>query len=198
MNDIFLETPKVLAEGHVVIKDLDTNEIILDKYNAINFENLAYVIAQLLGNKTTGGNEHYITKMAFGHGGTIIDGNGNVSYKTPKVNGPNGALYLPSPAVADPLLDFTKDITDITVVNQETQAYTDLEMTVILDYNEPSNALATDTSADFEEPGDYVFDEIALVSGNDEYLTHLIFHPIQKSLNRKLEIIYSLRIRAGV
>jgi hypothetical protein len=29
-------------------------------------------------------------------------------------------------------------------------------------------------------------------------LTHVIFHPIQKSANRSLEIIYTLRIQMGV
>ena len=32
-----------------------------------------------------------------------------------------------------------------------------------------------------------MFDEIALITDNDDFLTHLIFHPIQKSNNRKLE-----------
>ena len=48
-----------------------------------------------------------------------------------------------------------------------------------------------------DDPENYVFDELALVGDNDELLTHLIFHPIQKSLNRKLEIRYTLRITAG-
>ena len=45
---------------------------------------------------------------------------------------------------------------------------------------------------------DWVIDELALVTESGKNLTHLIFHPIQKSKNRKIEILYSLRIRAGV
>jgi len=55
-----------------------------------------------------------------------------------------------------------------------------------------------DTASNYETAGEFVFDEIALVTESGNFLTHLIFHPIQKSKNRKLEILYTLRIRAGV
>ena len=89
-------------------------------------------------------------------------------------------------------------ITSCEVVEHQTQPYSDAVFTVVLDYNDPADAKLVDESTNSEDPSDYVFDEIALVTNNNNLLTHLIFHPIQKSKNRKLEIIYSLRIRAGV
>lgn len=197
MIDNFEEKPKLSAEGHVLIKDVDTSEILLDKYNAINFSNLSFAVAMLLaGNKTTDGNYHYIDKMAFGNGGSTINVNGLVEYKKPQVNGTSGDLYVPSPGNDDGR--FTKAITSYNVISPDTEPFSDLVMTVQLDYNEPADASDTDTSSDFEEATDYVFDEIGLVTDSGNFLTHLIFHPIQKSKNRKLEIIYTLRIRAGV
>lgn len=198
MKDKIIEKPKLSVEGHVLIRDPDTHEVLLDKYNAINFENFAFAVANLLANKeSSGGFGYFIDRMAFGYGGTEVDVTGNITYKEPKVNGADGALYQPSPGVT-PGSNFEKQITDFVIDNTETQPYTDLVATVTLDYNDPSTAPVADTATDFETPENYVFDEIALVTENGDFLTHLIFHPIQKSQNRKLEIIYSVRIRAGI
>jgi hypothetical protein len=197
MNDKFLEKPKMTVDGHVLIRDADTAEVLLDKYNAINFENFALAVAYLLANKTTGGYGYFINKMAFGYGGTVIDVTGNITYKTPKVNGADGGLYSPSPTDVVGV-NFEKSIDSFSIINVETQPYTDVVATVVLDYTDPSYAPPTDMATDFEDPTNYVFDELALVTETGDYLTHLIFHPIQKSQNRKLEIVYSLRIRAGI
>ena len=86
------------VEGHVVIRDADSQEVLLNKYNAINFENFALAVANSMANQTTNSNNHFIAKLAFGYGGTTIDANGNVTYKDPKVSGSTGGLYSPSPA----------------------------------------------------------------------------------------------------
>lgn len=198
MEDMFKEQPKVSAEGHVIIRDVDTSEVLLDKYNAINFENLAYAVAMLLSQKSSGVNAHHIDKMYFGYGGTVINANGLVEYKTPNVNGVDATLYNPSPKSSTDPSQFDMPITSCEVIEHQTQPYSDAVFTVILDYNDPADAKLVDESTNSEDPSDYVFDEIALVTNNNNLLTHLIFHPIQKSKNRKLEIIYSLRIRAGV
>jgi len=198
MEDMFKEQPKVSAEGHVIIRDVDTSKVLLDKYNAINFENLAYAVAMLLSQKSSGINTHHIDKMFFGYGGTVINANGLVEYKTPNVNGVDATLYNPSPISSTDPSQFSMPITSSEVIEHQTQPYSDIVFTVILDYNDPAGAKLVDESANSEDPADYVFDEIALVTNNNNLLTHLIFHPIQKSKNRKLEIIYSLRIRAGV
>ena len=76
--------------------------------------------------------------------------------------------------------------------------YTDVLVTCLLDYGEPNGQDAVDNATNTE--GNYVFDELGLVSYNDQgtgnLLTHVIFHPVQKSLNRLIQIDYTLRIQS--
>ena len=181
-------------DGHVLIRDKATGEILLNKHNAINFYNMSIAIASLLANKTDSSNGDlgfHIATMAFGNGGTVIDGVGNVFYKEPNVGNITDALYAET---------YSKDVTQGTTENNvdvstyEGQVYSDIIVTATLEYAEPAgqNTIDNDTGS-----GDYVFDEIALVTESGRYLTHLIFHPIEKSANRHLEIIYTVRINAG-
>lgn len=197
MNNNFNDQTNISVDGHVLITDMDTNEVLLDKHNAINFQNFAFAVANCLANKTESSENFYITKMAFGYGGTEIDGNGNITYKGPNVDGTNASLH-------NVLLDsanapYYKDVSSIDVVNAEGSPYTDMTVKVILDYNDPvSTGLALDNASNFDTGTEWVIDELALVTESGYNLTHLIFHPIQKSKNRKIEILYSIRIRAGV
>ena len=198
------ENSKVAVEGHVLIKDVDSGEVLLDKYNAINFQNFAYAVAQALG---PDGTTYGISKLAIGRGGTNVESNGTVSYNAPQVNGATGQLYTPcKDNSVSPSVDLTVPITSsqFTVNNATNQPYSDLECKVVLDYDFPADADALDTSGlmDQDVDNNFVFDEIGLMTdasaGHGSFLTHLVFHPIQKSKNRKLEILYTLRIRAGV
>ena len=112
------------------------------------------------------------------------------------MDGVNGALY-------NPLLDgssnaYTKQVSSIDVNDAESNPYSDITVKVILDYDEPTTAPTLDNAQNFDNPDSWVIDEIALVTESGYNLTHLVFHPIQKAKNRKIEILYSLRIRAGV
>ena len=82
--------------------------------------------------------------------------------------------------------------------------FTDMKITCTLGLNEPSGQDAFDTSS--SNDGDFVFDELGLMtyvdgsnattaSSSGELLTHVIFHPVQKSLNRIIEVVYTLRIQ---
>jgi len=71
------ENSNVKVEGHVVITDIDSGEVLLDKYNAINFQNFAFAVAQAMSGDTT----YAVNKLEFGYGGTTIDVNGNMTYK---------------------------------------------------------------------------------------------------------------------
>ena len=196
MKNSYNEQSNISVDGHCLIKDADTGEILLDKHNAINFQNFAFAVSNLLANKTENSNQFFIDKIAFGYGGTSIDANGNITYKNPKVDGVNGALY-------NPLLDgssnaYTKQVSSIDVNDAESNPYSDITVKVILDYDEPTTAPTLDNAQNFDHPDSWVIDEIALVTESGYNLTHLVFHPIQKAKNRKIEILYSLRIRAGV
>jgi hypothetical protein len=69
----------------------------------------------------------------------------------------------------------------------------------LLDYGEPLEQEAFDNSVDMN--GEFVFDELGLKSiGQDgtegKLLTHVVFHPVQKSLNRLLQIDYTIRVQS--
>jgi hypothetical protein len=85
----------------------------------------------------------------------------------------------------------------VNAVHTNGVTYSDVVVTCTLDYTDPDYAGqdATDTATDMN--GTYVFDELALYSANDDLLTHVVFHPVQKSANRKIQVIYTLRIRTS-
>jgi hypothetical protein len=76
--------------------------------------------------------------------------------------------------------------------------YSDLLVSCLLDFGEPDGQLAFDNSSNLD--GQYVFDELGLVgydaTGNELLLTHVIFHPVQKSLNRLIQIDYTVRVQS--
>ena len=86
-------------------------------------------------------------------------------------------------------------------------SYSDIKVTATLAYAEPNDQDLFDDSTNND--GDYVFDELGLFSyptdptpsdGSDpintsRMLTHVVFHPVQKSQNRVIEIIYTVRIQ---
>jgi hypothetical protein len=79
-------------------------------------------------------------------------------------------------------------------------AYTDVLVSCLLDFGEPSDQAAFDNATNLE--GSYVFDELGLKAFSAEgpntglLLTHVIFHPVQKSLNRLIQIDYTIRIQS--
>jgi hypothetical protein len=76
--------------------------------------------------------------------------------------------------------------------------YSDILVSCLIDYGEPLEQEAFDNSVDLG--GTFVFDELGLRSynpnGDGKLLTHVIFHPVQKSLNRLLQIDYTIRIQS--
>jgi hypothetical protein len=184
-------------EGFVKIYDPKTGRILLDKKNAIHYENISVCMANTLSDKTNG----YIYQMAFGNGGSAVDPTGVITYLPPNTTGTNASLYNEtytkivdnnSAANQDPANNF------ITVVHTSGQVYTDIIVTCLLDYGEPAGQQAFDNGTNFN--GEYVFDELGLQcwngsSSNLLLITHVIFHPVQKSLNRQIQIDYTLRIQ---
>src|SRR5271157_929420 len=80
--------------GHVLIKD-DLGNILLDECNAVHPQNCARVFARSLSNESN----YVINSMAFGNGGTSVNGAGVITYKTPNDGQPpdpntwNSRLY---------------------------------------------------------------------------------------------------------
>ena len=196
MNN-FNEQNGTLIQGHIKIIDPTTGEILVNKRNAIHYENMSIGLAESLANEGQG----FINSMVFGTGGTYIDPTGIVTYLTPNSTGTNATLYNQT---------FSKVVDDRSVSNTdpvrnkiETRHvsgtnYTDILVTCLLDYGEPSGQDAVDAATGTENL--YVFDELGLQSysssGTGRLLTHVIFHPVQKSLNRLIQIDYTVRIQS--
>jgi hypothetical protein len=188
-------------EGFVKITDPNTGEVIVDKKNAIHYENISIAMAQTLSNRTLSQGAGWIYQMAFGNGGSAVDATGVITYLPPNTTGQNADLYNETYAkvVNDNDASDTDPTTNkMTVLHTAGNVYTDILVSCLLDYGEPAGQQAFDNSTNFN--GEYVFDELGLKCVNTSItdlrlITHVIFHPVQKSLNRQIQIDYTLRIQ---
>ncbi len=197
MTDNILDKNGVLVQGHIKIFNPETDEIFIDKRNAIHYENMSIALAESLANAGQG----FVYEMAFGNGGTSVDPTGIITYLTPNSTGTNASLYNQT---------YKKIVDDQSVNNVDPNRnkietrhvsgtnYTDIIVQCLLDYGEPSGQEANDTATDTENQ--YVFDELGLLSysptGQGRLLTHVVFHPVQKSLNRLIQIDYTVRVQS--
>ncbi len=190
------------VEGFLKIYDPNSREVFVDKHNAINYENMSIAIADTLSSRGYG----EIYQMAFGNGGASVAETGIITYLPPNTTGQNAALYNQTYAkIVDDTSVFNLDPTrnKMTVSHTSGKVYTDILVQCLLDYGEPSGQSAFDNST--QTDSSYVFDELGLLSnyGTDvnglvitKLLTHVIFHPVQKSLNRQIQIDYTIRIQS--
>lgn len=191
------DTTGIHVAGHIKIHDPESGEVFINKRNAVHYENISIALAQSLANSGQG----FIYEMAFGNGGTAVDPTGIITYLTPNSSGSNASLYNQSYAkVVD---DRSSNNTDPTRNYIETRHvtgtnYTDVFITCLLDYGEPNGQQAFDNTNNNESA--FVFDELGLKSysstGDQLLLTHVIFHPVLKSLNRLIQIDYTVRIQS--
>lgn len=196
---------------HIVITDADTGEILREGENAIHQENMSQALSIALAR----GANSFISEMHFGKGASVTAIDGSVSYRTPNVFGSNSELYNPiyfTVVDAQDLNNRDSSANNLAVVHTTGTSYSSTVVTATLDYNDPigtdsvfnivnstENSLNATTSVD----GEMVFDEIALKtkgtvglnSGN--LLTHFIFHPVEKSHNQRIQIVYTLKVQAG-
>ncbi len=187
-------SPRV--EGFVEIRDARSGEILVAKYNKIHAENLSEAIALSLANRSNG----HIHEMVFGNGASTVSGTGAITYFPPNVTGQDAQLYNETyrKVVDDQSpLNTAPDDNRLRVSHTVGQTYTDIVVTCTLDYNEPNGQEAFDDATDAE--GNFVFDELGLkaydtLPGQGRLLTHVVFHPVLKSLDRAIEIIYTVRI----
>lgn len=197
MSDTMKDTSGVAVQGHIKIFDPESGKIYVEKRNAIHFENMSIAMAESLANAGQG----FVYEMSFGNGGTSVDPTGIITYLTPNSTGTNAALYNQT---------FTKIVDDRSVNNTDPARnfletrhvsgtnYTDIIVRCLLDYSEPNGQMAFDNATNADDA--FVFDELGLKSyktdGEGRLVTHVIFHPVQKSLNRLIQIDYTVRVQS--
>jgi hypothetical protein len=196
------ETGGIYVQGHIKIHDPESGEVFIDKRNAIHYENISEAIAYSLANK----GQSYIFEMHFGNGGTSVDPTGVINYLPANSNTQNADLYNPT---------YSKIVDDTSNINADParnkmeirhvpgQVYSDILVTCLLDYGEPSGQAVFDNSTNLNDT--FTFDELGLkarstdgtygLTTTGKLLTHVVFHPVQKSLNRLIQIDYTVRIQ---
>lgn len=188
--------------GFLKVFDPETKEVFFDGTNAIHYENMSIAIADALSSRGQGN----IFRMAFGNGGSSVDQTGIITYLPTNTTGQNASLYSQT---------YSKIVDDTSILNNNPiknkmavthtsgKVYTDIVVQCLLDYGEPAGQTAFDNSTQMDTS--FTFDELGLVanygidqSGNEmtKLLTHVIFHPVQKSLNRQIQIDYTIRIQS--
>jgi len=186
-------------KGHIRITD-EKGNVLVDKSNAIHYENMTIAIAQALIGETDG----HIFTMWFGNGGTNVTSTGTLQFLPPPVSDMNADLYQPVYyKIINPFSPLNSDNTKnyMKVAHVNGNLWTDINIHVVLDYNEPSGAPASDNLTT-NVKSDFSFDEIGLKSFNSDptkgrLLTYVNFAPILKSLNRRFTILYTIRIETA-
>jgi len=192
------EKSGVAIQGHIKIFDPDSGEVFVNKRNAIHYENMSEAMANSLANKGVG----FVTEMHLGNGGTTVDPTGVINYLPPNVKTQGSDLYNPTYyKIVDNLnpLNLAPLNNKMTITHVPGNVYSDIIVTCLLDYGEPGDQLPFDNAQNTNNS--YVFDELGLKGFNaagpglGKLLTHVVFHPVQKSLNRQIQIDYTVRIQ---
>jgi hypothetical protein len=199
------ESSGIYVRGHIKITDVTEPEnhiVIRDKFNAIHYENFSVALASAIADK----GQNFIYEMDFGNGGTSVDPTGIITYLPTNTVGQNANLYNPTyskivddTAIANPDPSNNK----MTVTHIPGTVYTDILVSCLLDYGEPNGQATFDNSQNLN--GEFVFDELGLrgrsvdgtsgLTSTGLLLTHVVFMPVQKSLNRLIQIDYTVRVQ---
>ena len=196
------ESSGVYVRGHIKIFDPKSGEVFIDKPNANHYENFSVALANSIADKS----QNFIYEMNFGNGGTSVDPTGIITYLPTNTVGQNSNLYNPTYAkIVDDTSAANVDPTNnkMRVTHIPGTVYTDILVSCLLDYGEPSGQQAFDNSQNLNS--EYVFDELGLrgrstdgtvgLTSTGLLLTHVVFHPVQKALNRLIQIDYTVRIQ---
>ena len=207
MENSFKDESIVGVDGYIKIWDPNSGDIFDNKHNAGHPENFSTAIASALASLLISGTAttaNTIYEMHFGNGGTTVSGAGVVTYKSPNVNVTTDDLYNKT---YYKVIDANDTVNNLDPANNfmlvshtAGTTFTDVISTCTLDYAEPGGQDVLDNSTDMEAT--FIFDELGLKSkaatlGAGLLLTHVTFHPVQKSANRLIQVVYTLRIRVG-
>jgi hypothetical protein len=192
----------IYVRGHIKIHDPETGEVFVDKSNAIHYENISEAIAYSLSHR----DQQYMYEMHFGNGGSAVDSTGVITYLIPNTTSLNATLYNPTYyKIIDDTAADNPDPTNnkMQVRHVPGNVYSDIIISCLLDYGEPATQSVFDNSTTLNDT--YTFDELGIkarsldgtsgLTGTGKLLTHVIFHPVQKSLNRLVQIDYTIRIQ---
>lgn len=196
-TDVMKDETNMNVSGHILIRDKETGEELVNKRNAIHYGNLGALIAAGLQNQSN----KIIHFMAFGNGGSSVDSSGTVLYKAPNTSEstePTASLFNETFNKVVSSTSANNDTANNKIELSSGTNYTDLKITCTLGLSEPSGQENFDTATN--QNSNFIFDELGLKgfatsSDNAELLTHVIFHPVQKSLNRVIEVVYTVRIQ---
>lgn len=193
----------IFVRGHIKISDVtdkDSPIVLVDKPNAIHYENMSEALAYSLSHR----DQLYMYEMHFGNGGTAVDSTGVITYLVPNTTNQGADLYNPT---YYKIVDDTDTSNNADTNNNKMEVrhisgnpYSDIIITCLLDYGEPGTQSVFDNSTTLNDT--YTFDELGIkaraidgTAGGGKLLTHVIFHPVQKSLNRLIQIDYTVRIQ---
>lgn len=190
------DSPRMIIKGHVKIIDLNTQEVLVEDSNDIHPENMSNALAQAI----SGNNSGVISSMRFGNGGTsIVQAQDLINYRRPNTQGLvelyNQTYSKNINEATDPTVDSFYN--SVKTIHISGQIFSDIVCTCTLGLNEPSDAGTNDRTqiAGIETKEKYLFDELGLYDTEGKHLTHIIFHPVEKSKNRVLQVIYTVRIQ---
>lgn len=175
----------IQIDGHVLVKNAATQEVILDQHNAIHAQNMSRVLARGLAHEANA----WIYRLALGNGGSSIDAIGNVILNPPN-DGSDGSwqstLYnetyseVVDETSADVGLDLgssdasntrpgggsdpSDDPTTDSVISQEVGLKSNVIVTCFINQNEPSGQADGSSRTFTNSEKCFVFDEMGLYS----------------------------------
>jgi len=186
----YLEDARFRAIGRVVIHDVVTGELVLDKKNAIHPQNMAFAIARSLARDDYG----YVFKIGFGNGGTFLNSSNQINYRSPNTVGAADLYNLTYEIQVDEQTVGTPVTNSVVALQSPVPALTSLVIvTAQLNANEPAGQSIADNTT-FDPNADFFFDEVGLKTADGMLLSHLVFSPIEKTGNRAFLITYTLTI----
>lgn len=182
-----LDKSRPVLTGHVLIRDKQSKAVLRSQHNAIHPENLCQALAYALANQGW-----TIAAMAFGNGAVIVNAIDAINYFAPNIVGGTATLYNQTYSKVVDQTSSDPNNCFITISHTNGTTFSDVVVTCTLEEAEPVGQDNFDTTTTLTGP--FVFNEIGLVTSTNVLLTHCIFSPVQKALNRAIEVIYTLRL----
>jgi len=169
-------------------------QVLLDQRNAIHNEHASIILARGLANRDNGS----VYSMHFGSGGATINPLGDIIFATPNTVGASDLNVPTYFEVVDDTLGAPSG-NQMAVRHVNGTLFSDVEIRCVIDKDEPFGQQAFDNVGfNINNASLFIFDEIGLKSQDGLLLTHITFSPIQKSANRIIEVVYTLRVRICV